>query len=307
MVYIRNKRVKGIEYAYLVQSVWDPKRNTSRQQTIKYLGNASQVTIEDIPQEYRNDSKILTFMSAHNSNLEEKNVLISKLKEEMFLLLTDCNIGGLISLYEKYSKLFGLTEFYDKLFKPVMYRIGDLWKQGKLDVAIEHASTNTAISLIKAINERITTTRVRMKGISSQYKTVVCTPDGELHGLACNMIESLLLSKGFKVYNISTSIPTEYIIEYMRDLQPDIVFISITLAENIKSAERLVQQIHLKYNNILPVVIGGSAFNNADWNSQSKINACLMKNASFEEIMKLVKTSISKSTEPKENKGQSRG
>jgi methanogenic corrinoid protein MtbC1 len=305
MVYIRNKRVKGIKYAYLVQSVWDPKRNTSRQQTIKYLGNASQVTIEDIPQEYRNDSKILTFISAHNSNQEEKNVLISKLKEEMFLLLTDCNIGGLISLYEKYSKLFGLTEFYDKLFKPVMYRIGDLWKQGKLDVAIEHASTNTAISLIKAINERITTTRVRMKGISSQYKTVVCTPDGELHGLACNMIESLLLSKGFKVYNISTSIPTEYIIEYMRDLQPDIVFISITLAENIKSAERLVQQIHLKYNNIFPVVIGGSAFNSADWNSQSKINAFLMKNASFEEIMKLVKTSISKSTEPKKNKGQS--
>jgi methanogenic corrinoid protein MtbC1 len=305
MVYIRNKRVKGIKYAYLVQSVWDPKRNTSRQQTIKYLGNASQVTIEDIPQEYRNNSKILTFISAHNSNQEEKNVLISKLKEEMFLLLTDCNIGGLISLYEKYSKLFGLTEFYDKLFKPVMYRIGDLWKQGKLDVAIEHASTNTAISLIKAINERITTTRVRMKGISSQYKTVVCTPDGELHGLACNMIESLLLSKGFKVYNISTSIPTEYIIEYMRDLQPDIVFISITLAENIKSAERLVQQIHLKYNNIFPVVIGGSAFNSADWNSQSKINAFLMKNASFEEIMKLVKTSISKSTEPKKNKGQS--
>ena len=298
MVYIRNKRVKGIEYAYLVQSVWDPKRNTSRQQTIKYLGNASQVTIEDIPQEYRNDSKILTFMSAHNSNQEEKNVLISKLKEEMFLLLTDCNIGGLISLYEKYSKLFGLTEFYDKLFKPVMYRIGDLWKQGKLDVAIEHASTNTAISLIKAINERITTTRVRMKGISSQYKTVVCTPDGELHGLACNMIESLLLSKGFKVYNISTSIPTEYIIEYMRDLQPDIIFISVTLAENIKSAERLVQQIHLNYNNILPVVIGGSAFNSADWNSQSKINAFLMKDASFDDIMKLVKTSTSKSIEP---------
>ena len=299
MVYIRNKKVKGIDYAYLVQSVWDPKRNTSRQQTIKYLGNASQVTIEDIPQEYRNDSKILTFISAFSSFQEEKKILISKIKEEMFLLLTDCNIDGLISLYERYSKLFGLTEFYDKLFKPVMYRIGDLWKQGKLDVAIEHASTNTAISLIKAINERITTTRARKNGISSQYKTVVCTPDGELHGLACNMIESLLLSKGFKVYNISTSIPTEYIIDYMHDLQTDIVFISITLAENIKSADRLVQQIHLKYNNKLPVVIGGSAFNSSGWNPQSKTNAFLMKNASFEDIMKLVKTSISKSTEQK--------
>jgi methanogenic corrinoid protein MtbC1 len=302
MVYIRNKKVKGIDYAYLVQSVWDPKRNTSRQQTIKYLGNTSQVTIEDIPQEYQNDSKILTFISAHTFNQEEKNVLISKLKEEMFLLLTDCNIGGLISLYDKYFKLFGLTQFYDRLFKPVMYRIGDLWEQGKLDVATEHASTNTAISLIKAINERITTTRVRKNGISSQYKTVICTPDGELHGLACNMIESLLLNKGFKVYNISTSIPTEYIIDYMHDLQPDIVFISVTLAENIKSTERLVQQIHLRYNNKLPVVIGGSAFNSSDWNSQSKINAFLMKNSSFEDIVKFIKTSISRSTKLKETR-----
>jgi methanogenic corrinoid protein MtbC1 len=296
MVYIRNKKVKGIDYAYLVQSVWDPRRNTSRQQTVKYLGNASQVTIEDIPEEFRNDSKILTFISAFSTFHEEKKILVSKIQNEMFVLLTHCNVEGLISLYEKYSKLFGLTEFYDNLFKPVMYRIGDLWEQGKLDVATEHASTNTAISLIKAINERIST-RIRKKGISSRYKTVICTPDGELHGLACNIIESLLLSKGFKVYNISTSIPAEYIIYYMHDLEPDIVFISITLAENIKSAERLVRQIHLKYNNKLPVMIGGSAFDSSDWNQEGETSAFLMKNASFDDVMKLVKTSISKSAE----------
>ena len=179
MVYIRNKQVKGINYAYLVQSVWDSHRNMSRQQIIKYLGNASRVTIEDIPEEYRSDSKILAFISAFSSYQEKNKILVSKIQEEMFTFLTDCNIGGLIALYEKYSKLFGLTDFYDKLLKPVMYRIGDLWEQEKLDVATEHASTNTAISLIKVINERITA-RIRMSGISSQNKTVICTPDGEL-------------------------------------------------------------------------------------------------------------------------------
>jgi methanogenic corrinoid protein MtbC1 len=145
--------------------------------------------------------------------------------------------------------------------------------------------------LIKAINERITT-RIRKKDISSRHKTVICTPDGELHGLACNIIESLLLSKGFKVYNISTSIPAEYIIDYMHDLEPDIVFISITLAENIKPAERLIQQIHLRYNNKLPVVVGGSAFSQVDQYHESRIDAFLIKNASFDDIMKLVKVSI---------------
>jgi hypothetical protein len=86
MVYIRNKRVKGIDYAYLVQSVWNHKRNTSRQRIIKYLGKASQITIEDIPEEYRDDTKVLAFVSAFSSFQEERKALISKIQEEMFAL-----------------------------------------------------------------------------------------------------------------------------------------------------------------------------------------------------------------------------
>jgi MerR family transcriptional regulator, light-induced transcriptional regulator len=289
MVYIRNKKVKGSDYAYLVQSVWDPKRNISRQSTIKYLGKASEVTIEDIPEEYRDDTKILAFVSAFSSHQEERKELISRIQEEVFILLNDCNVKGLVDIYEKYSRLLGLTDFYDKLLKPVMYRIGDLWQKGQLDVATEHASTNTALGLVKIINERIT---ARTKEPSSRYKAVICTPDGELHGLACNMIESLLLSKGFKVYNISTSIPSDYIIDYIRDLQPDIVLVSITLVENIKSAERLVHQIHAKYNNKLPVVVGGSAFNNMKQCQNNIIDAFIINYASFGDIMKLVKVSM---------------
>src|SRR5919202_5275887 len=292
MVYIRNKKVKGIDYANLLQSVWYAKRNMSRQQTIKYLGKASQITIDDIPEEYRNDTKILAFISAFSSYQEERNALISKIQEEMFILLSDCNVNGLVDLYEKYSRLFGLTEFYDKLLKPVMYRIGDLWQKGRLDVATEHASTNTAIGLIKIINERITARTSVAQESSSQYKAVICTPDGELHGLACNMIESLLLNNGFKAYNISTSIPTDEGIQYIHDVRPDIVFISVTLSENMRSAQRLIQQIQTKYNNKLPIVVGGSAFNNSNHYLNSTSSTFLMKEASFDDIMKLVKASI---------------
>jgi methanogenic corrinoid protein MtbC1 len=291
MVYIRNKNVKGIDYAYLVRSVWDPKRNISRQHTIKYLGKASQVTIDDIPEEYRDDTKILAFVSAFSSYHEERKELISKIQQEIFVLLNNCNVKGLVDIYEKYSRLFGLSDFYDKLLKPVMYRIGDLWQKGQLDVATEHASTNTAISLIKIINERITA-RTRSQESSSKYKAVICTPDGELHGLACNMIESLLLNNGFKVYNISTSIPTDEGIQYIHDVRPDIVFISVTLSENIRSAERLIQQIQTKYNNKLPIVVGGSAFNNRNHYLNSTSSAFLIKEASFDNITKLVKASI---------------
>ena len=39
MVYIRSKSVKGDKYLYLVKSVWDSKKSTSKQEIIKYLGD----------------------------------------------------------------------------------------------------------------------------------------------------------------------------------------------------------------------------------------------------------------------------
>jgi methanogenic corrinoid protein MtbC1 len=282
MVYIRSKKVKGINYAYLVQSIWDHKNNTSKQHIIKYLGKTSNVTIEDIPKEYRHDPKIITFISIYSSSPADKEKLLAKIQEEIFALLTECNLGDLIKTYDKYSSLFGLANFYDKLLKPVMYKIGELWEQGKLDVATEHACTNTASSLVKVINEQLS----HSKATRSQYKILICTPEGELHSLVCNIIESLLLSKGFKVYNISPSVPSESIIDYLKDIEPDIILISITIADNIKPAERLIKEIRLKYHKV-PIIIGGSGLNKVD-DYVTKDDVVFMPNTSFGELIKLI-------------------
>lgn len=68
MVFIRVKKVKGLVYYYLVKSQWDPIRKVSNQHTIKYLGKASNVTINDIPFEYRNNPKILTSLAEIHKN-----------------------------------------------------------------------------------------------------------------------------------------------------------------------------------------------------------------------------------------------
>ena len=67
LAYIRTKRVKGILYAYLVQSEWNKHRGLSIQHNIKYLGRADGVEINDIPEEYRNDPKVLSFLSSLRS------------------------------------------------------------------------------------------------------------------------------------------------------------------------------------------------------------------------------------------------
>ena len=66
MVYIRFKKVKSEQYLYLVKSVWDSKKKTSKQEIIKYLGKASLVVKDDIPIEFRNDAKILSVLASYN-------------------------------------------------------------------------------------------------------------------------------------------------------------------------------------------------------------------------------------------------
>ena len=84
MVYIRKKKVKGIDYAYLVRSKWDPKNNTSRQEIVKYLGRTSSITIGDIPPEYREDSAIMAFISSYSKVDKAKNeILLKKMRQDL--------------------------------------------------------------------------------------------------------------------------------------------------------------------------------------------------------------------------------
>ena len=74
MIHIRNKKVKGRDYLYLVKSRRGAANNTSRQVTIKYLRKSANVSIEDIPEDYRNNPKIVEFMALYLSILWKKKV-----------------------------------------------------------------------------------------------------------------------------------------------------------------------------------------------------------------------------------------
>lgn len=258
MVFIRNKRIKGIDYAYLVQSKWDPDRNKPRQIIIKYLGKSSSVSLQDIPEEYRKVPKITAFISSRHGILERECLVpISNLQDELFNLVREYDIAGLTNFYNKHSKTYGLDGFYDQLVKPVLYLVGDLWQRNLLDVGTEHVCSNALTSMIKTINRDLMD---KIKSKSKKSKILICTPEGELHHHACNMIESLLIIKGYFVYNISPSVPANSIIGYANRIEPNLLIVSVTLEENILSAIRLVREFRLHYNKDIPILIGGAPF-----------------------------------------------
>ena len=135
MVYLRAKTVKGEKYLYLVKSVWDSKKNMSRQETIKYLGKASDITKDDIPADYRNDDKIISYLSSIDTvSIAEKEELLTKLKNQLFDLLIKGDYDAVRQLYDNYVSNSDSASFFEKILTPVMYRIGELWEIGRAHV-----------------------------------------------------------------------------------------------------------------------------------------------------------------------------
>jgi MerR family transcriptional regulator, light-induced transcriptional regulator len=251
LVFIRDKKVKGHSYAYLVRNIWDNKNGRVRQKIVKYLGRSSKVVLEDIPKEFQKDPNVVTFIACHSSDAEKMEFTM---KEKMLELLIRNDTKSLADIFDRYSQIFGLVKFYERLLTPVMYKVGELWKEGRLDVATEHVCSSAAHTLVKIINERVSKSPVANR---KALKILICTPEGEYHSLGCMVIESFLRSKGYFVSNIAPSVPSDAFISFAGKFNPDLIMISITLGENIDASNKLINKILESRISFPPILVGG--------------------------------------------------
>ena len=255
------------------------ERKTSIQETLKYLGKTSKISISDIPHEYRYNPTVLAFLANNkkiNTKGREKSML--KIKQNALKFLLSGDLEGLRLVFKNFRKTGTIPEFYEKILRPAMYDIGDLWRDGKLDVGSEHVASNTVTRLIESMN-----TKIKPK---SKTKTVlICTPDGEYHVIPCLMIETYLTLRGYNVINLSPSVPTKSLINHVDKEKPDLVLVSITLDEHMKSGMQLIENIKkLK----IPIIVGGQALKDKKHN----FGVTVSTTPSFSELAKTVKMEI---------------
>ena len=275
-MFLRSKVVKGESYSYLVQSKWDTERKTSIQETVKYLGKTSKISVGDIPHEYRHSPTILAFL-ANNQNIDikgrEKSLL--KIKQNTLKLLLSGDLDGLQLVFKNFRKTGTIPEFYEKILRPAMYDIGGLWRDGKLDVGSEHVASNAVTRLIESMN-------TKLKSKPKTKTVLICTPDGEYHIIPCLMIETYLTLRGYNVINLSPSVPTKSLINHIDKEKPDLVLVSITLGEHVKAGMQLIKNIKkLK----IPVIVGGQALKDKKHNFGVTVSAT----SNFSELAKTVK------------------
>jgi len=250
VAFLRVKRIRGRDYAYLVESRWDPKRRTSRQITIKYIGPTDEVRLEAIPPEYRDD-RVKAFILRHSADAEDRRQgVISGFRERLLQALTAGDRVKTSMVAEEARDSVGLDAFYVEVLAPSMHAVGDLWKKGDFTVSMEHLASNIIGELLDSLNARIRVVR-KPRGTA-----ILCTPQGEMHQLASKVLEGLLLERGYPSWNIAASAPTDSIIDFVASKKPDMVLVSLTIPQYRPALKRLLNAM-LERKVRAQVLVGG--------------------------------------------------
>ena len=278
MAYLRVKSIRGQKYLYLVKSAWDAKKKTSKQTIIKYLGIESDVSISDIPEEYQTSKKIIDyFMNQKYFQPTVQNEIVEKLQKDLLLTFKNGDFIEANSLIQSYEQIYGFDSFLSNVLIPLIEEIESLGNSKKIDLGTQTTCYNAVEDLMNLILEN-NSTQLKKK------KILICVPYGEQHTLGTKVLESQLMSKGNTVHNLSPFTPVSSILESIEHNNPDCIFVSVTLNENILSAKRMIQKINDKY--VIPIIVGGQAIKNDSNNWDIPV----VQNLPIAKILKLIQS-----------------
>ncbi len=134
-----------------------------------------------------------------------------------------------------------------------MAEVGRLFNDNQLIVAevLQSAEVmKAAVSFLEPRMEKV--------GGSSRGKVLLATVKGDVHDIGKNLVDIILSNNGFEVVNLGIKVPSDRLIEAVREHRPDVIGLSGLL---VKSAQQMVVTADdLREAGIhLPLVVGGAA------------------------------------------------
>jgi methanogenic corrinoid protein MtbC1 len=158
-----------------------------------------------------------------------------------------------------------LAEIYLEVFAPALKEAGRLWSEGKLDVTRERLLSEGTLSLMSQL---LGTAEANPPANQSAYqpaakgRTCLClSVCDEQHVIGVRMLADLLELDGWTTHFLGGSMCTQHVLRAVADHQPNLLALSVTLAEHLGYASELIRAVRsapaLQRTRIM---VGGQAF-----------------------------------------------
>ena len=143
---------------------------------------------------------------------------------------------------------------YTDLFQKALYRIGELWEQNRVSVAVEHLATAITERLLAIVYPTLLSSTKR-----HGRKAVIACSANEYHQIGARMVADIMESRGWDIFFVGANAPTDDLLSLIDYTMPEYLGISVSMDFNLVNLRGLIDRVRTSYPQ-LDILVGGQAF-----------------------------------------------
>ena len=174
----------------------------------------------------------------HDHLLDELVALLDPLEKTQF----EQKLNGAIAVIP-------FEESVQRILLPLQRRVGELWHEGRLNVAVEHYVT-------KLIQQKLFSVMNQLPINEFGPRVVIACPEGEAHEIGAQAVAYLAATRGCHVYYLGPNLPNSDLRALCERIKPDLVLLSLTEIKSDAAARHLMHELEI-LSTQWPVAIGG--------------------------------------------------
>jgi methanogenic corrinoid protein MtbC1 len=140
-------------------------------------------------------------------------------------------------------------EAVQRILLPLQRRVGELWHEGRVSVAVEHYVT-------KLIQQKMFSVMNQLSVNEFGPRVLVACPEGESHEIGAQAAAFISATHGCHVYYLGPNLPISELQAFCERVKPDLVLLSLTEIKSDAAASHLVQELG-EFSARWPVAVGG--------------------------------------------------
>lgn len=140
-------------------------------------------------------------------------------------------------------------EAVQRILLPLQIRIGELWHEGHLNVAVEHYVT-------KIIQQKLFSVMNQLPVNEFGPRILIACPEGETHEIGAQAVAYIAATKGCHVYYLGPNLPYSDVVNFCENISPDLVLLSLTELKQEAATLHHIKQLE-QLATRWPVAVGG--------------------------------------------------
>ena len=127
-------------------------------------------------------------------------------------------------------------EAVHRILLPLQRRIGELWHENRLNVAVEHYVT-------KIIQQKFFSVMNQLPVNEFGPRVLIACPEGEFHEIGAQAVAYIAAARGCHVYYLGPNLPSSDLLNFCERIKPDLVLLSLTEVKSDAFARQLLQEL----------------------------------------------------------------